>query len=271
MTYPISIVKQAEVKINAHKNMKRMENISVAFPTDIARILHNFETSECDFDITFNANRNWYFGNGTISSEQADFKVVAAKQITHGLGFMSNLIRTDDGLVVPNTYYDNDPNTKYLRYMSPLDNLSSYKDAEVLIIQSFNPVSAVFNLFKRTGLYSKNWNTYNMTRTELMWYKWAGSKIPVRGEGYAWVKGCKALRLLDAYSGESSMPANFYVSLMTEKASLMTGNKLTDMMQRMHGLLYSCDALSVLREVGYATYMNPTVIQFASEHDFHRQ
>ena len=51
------------------------------FPTEISRKIINLGEAECDFDVTFNTNRNWYFGNGPITLEQADFKLVAAKQL----------------------------------------------------------------------------------------------------------------------------------------------------------------------------------------------
>ena len=240
----------------------------------------------CDFAITFNASRNWFFGNGNIAAEQTDFKLVAAKQLTHGLGFITNLEETQGGLTVPRTYYLNDTDIKCLRYMSPLDSLSKtvffrHRDLAVSIVSvllggptlnnRIEPIENVFKLFQNTGLYTKNLNSHKTTIVENIKYYFAGIRIEDLGGPRVQVDGTTIFNLLDAYSGQISYESwdteNF---LMTERASLETGIKLADKMQSNdQGRLFGNGILSVLEEVGYASWRHPHMIEFANEFDFH--
>ena len=215
MTFPSALVRQVEfdesvkaLQNSRHQSIKRKFGIEPA-----RRIIMNEDRT--DFFVTFNANRNWYFGNGSIDRKQADFKLVAAKLVTKGLGFASNLVLAaqDEGFkyVMPKLYIDYDlPNTKYMAYMSPLDSLSSSgvatpwvlikllildlfrRDHELLLPQlprepycttfrKFEPIGLYSKNFTEctniTGLYSKNFIDYNISQYQQLWYVIAGKRL----------------------------------------------------------------------------------------------
>ena len=215
MTFPSALVRQVEFdeSVKALQN-SRHQSIKRKFGVEPARrIIMNEDRT--DFFVTFNANRNWYFGNGSIDRKQADFKLVAAKLVTKGLGFASNLVLAaqDDGFkyVIPKLYIDYDlPNTKYMAYMSPLDSLSSSGVAtpwvliKLLILDLFRrdhalllpqlprePYCTTFRKFEPiglysknftectniVGLYSKNFTDYNISQYQEMWYWFAGFRL----------------------------------------------------------------------------------------------
>lgn len=50
---------------------------------------------ECNFEIRFQSNATWHFGQKKISPNATDFQLIAARLITQGLGFYSNLVSLD--------------------------------------------------------------------------------------------------------------------------------------------------------------------------------
>ena len=186
MTFPTALVKQIEYP----RKTSKFNSLRQAFGPEYAEIVSRYEDG-CDFDISFNSNRNWYFGNGTIDEDQADFKLVAAKHITQGLGFASNLIkitRRGAELVVPKVYLDDElPNTFYMAYMSPLDSLSRSRTVNLwnlaknifspLTTFSHDPYSETFREFKKLGLYSKNLTDYILTNYEQSGLAFTGTRL----------------------------------------------------------------------------------------------
>ena len=282
MTYPKAIVKQAEVldwSLGAITQFKMLLN---RFPPEIAlRILSNDKA--CDFDITFNANLDWHFGNDTITEEQTDFKLVAAKHITQGLGFVTNLERIQVGrksYVVPRTYYEDDPNTKYLSYMSPMDSFTksefvaprnALKEwAESLFdieseVELFEPLSITFNLFEKTGLYSKN-----LTSIKGEWpapFLKVGRRLGNARKDFT-ILGLRTSKheLIGVTSGLFTRDDwNELEFVMTSPSSYVTGETLSDkMMVYGNGRLYGEATLAVMEAVGYATWRNPVTIEFAA-------
>ena len=274
LTFPIALVKQVD---------KKIELLGEAFGPEIARQFIKYE-DRCDFNLTFNSNRNWYFGNGTIDPLQSDFKLVAAKHLTQGLGFVSNLMMIIDEeleFVVPKLYVDDKlPNTLRMALMSPMDSLSSSRVvnrkimAKELLYSFFDKqvpesdlpyegFSTTFKTFEETGLYSKNLTNYEMTELERIMYHTAGFRLfgddinPV-----VMLNGNGIMRLSNSYSGEfDSEYWNDDDYLMTPQSSLITGVTLAEKMNR-HRVLYGRGAMSILKYVGYATRTKPMYIRF---------
>ena len=179
---------------------------------------------------------------------------------------------TENGLVVPNTYYSSDPNTNYLRYMSPLDSFTDLMIGDSLCLSckkdETTSVEKTYNEFKKTGLYSKNMASYVMNAKESWRYRLAGNNLLWRGIAYVKLKYCRVSGLIDVYSAQLSDPNRFVTNfLMEERTSLVTGVTLADRFRKKS--LYCCIEIRILEEVGYATSRRPRVIEFANEYDFH--
>ena len=282
MSYPIAFVKQVDYQSTKTLNDKKSDLLNQKFIPELAQRIQNIG-ARCDFEVMFNANRKWYFGNGTIDGDQADFKLVAAKEITKGLGFISNLVQLpykDSNLIVPGFYFDDkNPKTIYMRYMSPMDsltssavrglrNLAKYCVDSLLCRESDaltkpEPVSATFTKFEQTGLYGKNFANYNNTKTESRNYLLTGMRLA--GEGLNPIltfDNGGQLALASVHSGE--LNSGYWDSsdyLMTPESSIMTGVTLKEKMAR-YRYLYGRGALSILEYIGYSTYARPSKFQF---------
>ena len=250
----------------------------------INRIL-NFLDNICDFDITFNANLDFHFGNDTITEEQTDFKLVAAKHITQGLGFMTNLERIQVGrksYVVPRTYYEDDPNTKYLSYMSPMD---SFTKSDVIAprnalkncakshfclrseVETFEPLSNTFELFEKTGLYSKNLTGFKIRGITLIQYLMVGRRLGNPDYQHTSVQTTTSYRriILDCVTtGLFDYSYWFSPEFVMASVSTYPAKTLIDKIEAYGiGRLYGNATLEVMEAVGYATWRNPVTIEFA--------
>ena len=234
----------------------------------------------CDFDISFNANLDWHFGNETITPEQSDFKLVAAKQITHGLGFMSNLEKFKVGRswsVAPKKYYENDPNVKYYSRMSPMD-LVTYSDvisgrniakAALLclscrppVVQTSEPISNTFDLFERAGLYSTNIPDYGFgPRLSLVAFRLRDSSIIsvyINDEPELFMDGVDSGEIYWSHWEDPEF-------LMTTASSVYPGVTLLEKIASAGGgRLYGNITLSILEFVGHATWRVPHTIEFTN-------
>ena len=121
MTYPMALAKQAKFKnpIQYFPVLGVINSAIMAFST---------VGSDCDFNIVFNRDKDWYFGNGSITHTQYDLRFTAAREITKGLGFSSNMaLEFNDGLELtkfsPVKYNILDNQEAHTSYMSPLDSL----------------------------------------------------------------------------------------------------------------------------------------------------
>lgn len=254
MTYPNAIIKQAD-----HQTPRSSHtDILQILPLEITQ--KKPSNDECDFSLSFNINNNlqWYFGSGEIGQMQGDFKLAAAKYITKGLGFMSNLVEQEVGgrsYIVPRKYYENNPSEMALSYMSPLD---KYTFA-VYNGKFKEPLSKVFGLFEKTGLYSQYDSSFKPNERQISNYYAVGSRL-AGIESFEFTIDGETVRSQGREDFEfiPNSP-NF---LMHRSSSFSFGTRLTDAINK-HGSLYGPFILRVLQEVGYATPTNPQVIQFA--------
>ena len=267
LTYPMAVAKQANFK----ETQRRQEVVNQGLFPDLAPYLDQF--SECDFDVTFNSNVRWYFGNGRIFTRQTDFRLIAAKQITHGLGFSTNLEPINDqgliphglgfatnleyfnyrGTVAPKTFYTNDQSTTSYCLMSPLDSITFGRSREVqrgllstdgLFTSSLDelvPISQVFNKFKTIGLYDQNLTIEQFSN----WFKFRFLTTAKEFGAYERFQANfgdgQPLPLFDVYSGQiGDVFRNGPEFLMTNSSSFITGRTLENITLSFNGGMGCC-------------------------------
>ena len=248
-------------------------------PLDTARKTISFD-KECDFDITFNANLNWHFGSDPMTSQQIDFRLVAAKQLTQGLGYHSNLEKVKVGrdiLVVPRKYYDKDPSKTYYSRMSPMDDLTNsliksvgnVVKAGIRCLRCSSPSLAflepfqnTFDLFEKAGLYSLNETQQINQDFSSRQFRRIGKRLGrpsfiLTNSGPLYFRDPTLSEINQQYWDTSEF-------LMSSLSSLVTGITLIDKMVQNQGKLFGNSTLAVLKFIGYSIKSNPTTIEFAN-------
>ena len=186
MTYPMALAKQTKPEYYLRQQGRRKYPINFPTQLPVELIQHIFtyddgvvDNEQCDIDIIFSPDAEWFFGDGRISDNQVDFRLTAAREITRGLGIYSNF---DLDGYYPNKYSIMDPSTTFLSYMSPWDSLiygiarttkrnfpttnwtntvsflASPRDMASYIPRpgEKRPLSYIMNKFQNSGLYGKN-------------------------------------------------------------------------------------------------------------------
>ena len=172
LAYPIAAGKQSNADDIIKAKTKADILLKRILPPSIVGNINTFNTL-CDFDIIFNSTTSWYFGRGNIGQNELDIRITAARLITEGLGFSSNLIkveseRPDHRVVIPKESYFNDQiraSAFFLR-PTPLDNIIygvSPEDGRRNLGNEntrLQPISKILNQIDSSGIYR-----WDMTKT----------------------------------------------------------------------------------------------------------
>ena len=164
LAYPIAAGKQSNADDIIKAKTKADILLKRILPPSIVGNIHTFNTL-CDFDIIVNSTKSWYFGRGNIGQDETDIRIMAARLITEGLGFSSNLIkieseRPDHQVVTPKK----DQNRASAFFLRPtaLDNIiygvSPEDDRRNLGNENtrLKPISKILDQIDRSGIY--RWN-----------------------------------------------------------------------------------------------------------------
>ena len=253
-------------------------------PADLLGQLNSYSTV-CDFHLHFNKKTEWHFGPAPISENATDFQLLAARLITKGLGFDTNLYSPkdrDSKQVSPKLFHPSEkyPNLLSFRRMTPLDS--------IIIGNSANSISRVGGHRLRTAVeggsakISETWNRLH----KLGFYRSKPfSPVELRlkyilAVRYKYV--CQQLYYIlqqdiEAYiPGEEGMKLKFHPEgsydirepsgqeiLMSESTRDMKGKTLMQALREIDQIeLYGPLMMNVLRTIGYATYEKPKMIEF---------
>ena len=287
MTFPMALAKQGKFKYLDQGTQKIANIRPVQLPEDSIRNIISFlDPNEplCDFDINFDISlktgANWHFGHGNITDNQYDFRLAAAVEITHGLGFNSNYF--NEYTTLPQFYWIEDPFTTHLSYMSPFDSLLYgrfrpdfgetlgrywYRFKDNMQIRSLPPIlgklamfSTELKKFQRIGgLYGQNMTGFHMTDFQKYHARELYDQI-----GHFKIYGIELTdrTSLGIYNGHLDW---WYWN--TTEFLMCPGNhggkSLESLMNNLNqGNLYGPLTLKVLAEIGHATKNNPKVLQF---------
>ena len=272
----MALAKQANFKPIAERNLKMVEKFPVSLPNEVTNEILT-SASACDFAIDFYGNRNWYFGNGTIAPTQYDFRLIAAKEITKGLGITSNMeIQLDGALyfksMIQKQYFDpGHPQRLQPRYMSPWDSLiyATYMaDTPRKLSNGYGilktpkrgdqfPFSTFFKKFNDAGYYQTGTEGFDMK----IWKEFVklDNWRVVLGEG-------RFLNL--TYVPYASMEINAEYNCTNEfllSPVFYNGSSIETIMRHFNnGSLYGPLTLEALQMMGHATRQNPNTIEFYS-------
>ena len=265
LTYPIAAAKQS--------GMEPWEEV------------RNDYSPSCDIEISFNKDVDWYFGPEEIGPNSVDFNLVAAKEITHGLGFDSNLQRTpaakDKAFLMPKRHQAGDPSvseSKLFSYMSPLDNLSFgskvsnveclkyYLNCQTSISTTeMAPISAIFKKFEEIGLFTKPAVIIARLRSVPTSMRLFTSINYDKFE--ARIDNSTILPLNSTRFGQvADSMANTAEYLMVS-TEMNIGRTLTELMAN-YGGLYGPMTLAVMEQTGYSSRSNPKKFNLVKEQRF---
>ena len=283
LAYPIGVVKQSKTVLYRlmHKKLAN-ETRSIIY-----------EYLEADFEISFNCRTNWNHQKSSLEDPTTDFDLIAAHQITIGLGFDTNLIQYSGSQrgysfqsrginhIGPKLLFDADTNSLNMSYMSPLDNLMYGKPptnlAQALLsifyMQSESklaPISETFGQFASINIFSRNFLQSEFSLLEKLRFHWIGESLTSIFDARrveAWFDDGKVLKLDPTYSNIGLVHQDLWRTndfLMTAFVKETKVLELNDLMRRFNdGKLYGDLTLKVLEEVGYSTYRKPMGIEFA--------
>ena len=282
MAYPTSVVKPHFNRYWRYINQALHENL--LHKSDTIQNIYDF-ASECDisWNINSNINQQWYFGKGEFQRDEHDFQRMAAKAITHGLAFSSNLeesIVDTIPVTLPVRLGSEESQSQYYARRTPLDNLIHgpvrpspdrrllatmrrvpWRPAQIL------PLSTLWDRLDTIGIHDTRFNATNRLlrnneaievgeqfrptmRSPLLEARFRnGAVLPVvfnQARGY------------DVNLGATNA-AEFVMG-----SSFLTGLSLSQLMQRAGTTqLFGPLTLSVFEEVGYSTLRKPQVVQFS--------
>ena len=212
--------------------------------------------------------------------------MIAAKHITRGLGFVSNIwfFEDEERLVLQGSrtlaapkWISQDHLDEELAYMSPIDALV-YGKIPVTLQNCFTgifcnpsvgpmqPLSVTFRKFQNIGIYGQNISALQINPWKMMQYR-----------GIAWElfsiidEGNMKLRLSDGSTlpMSSTSLGSIDVTMWQGEEFLMAesrigefGKTLANLMTRKNMTrIYGPQTLKVLGEIGYATKRNPAIIR----------
>ena len=264
MTFPMALAKQAKFKYLEQTAVLKTRLLPALLPEELGRKVFSFNKELCDFEITFCVPSNWYYGNGTITANQFDFRAIAAKKITNALGFNSNY----DNFSLAR-YVSMDPKIQYLTYMSPLDSLTygSYSRRPIQArnetsVEVKRSLSSMLKMYQYTGLYGTNF--YNLDSINPI-QRYMFGYIRQQISGYSdWRVELDGLPFLYfSTEGKRLLRSDYRNTsefLMTR--DVFKGETLASLMNsHNNGKLYGPRTLRVLEEIGHATPRKPIPLE----------
>ena len=232
------------------------------------------KSNNCDLELEFHNERNWDFGVGLYDDDLEDFKLIAAKALTHMLAFQTTMVRTKlcgYYTLIPRFTFPNPINSRQILFsrMSPLDSVVYRPKYDVSLPgvnarSEYEPISKTWERFERRGVYQK-------TPVPLISFFWftrltciGHDLLMAMGQHLeARLKDDDKLPLLFDYTGvyQSSLKEGpeflLYDQIGRLKMSLDQLMRLNDVDD-----LYGPLTLKVFELNGYATVNNPKVPVF---------
>ena len=236
--------------------------------------INSYNSSECDFkfQIDFHPNLDFHLGNGEIPDGSIDFQLTAARAITFGLGFHSN-IRRDYTLItrdpIASMVEIESNGVKTITRMSPMDSLIYTEPQLGYLMTPFNiveaelqPISKILKRFEKLGGYKSTHSILQFIRIQM-----------VRGELGILLDRHLEIRFHDGTVLPIKMPTfgtHIVIDMvggpefLMQTLDLERGRSLQSLLETQgHGNIYGPLTLKLMQHVGYATIDNPKTVKFA--------
>ena len=270
LAYPEALIRQAVHGTRLQADQQLQQNLgNIQIPPETVENIVEFAGYDCDinFNYEFSDQIRWFFGTGFIRANELDFKLMAAKALTIGLGFHSNLeiqkIRNSN-ITVPRLL-----NINTFSKMTPLDNMIYFGPSRISrnlfrpavpqdIGDDLNPISKFWTKFPafinkkakyNQQMYAHGYNLYcTLTRDRLEAVSEDGQNVPMKFNelGQFEVMGMRGI------DREFLMSTRLRPGVALNQ--MMEENFLSD--------LFGPQTLRIFNEIGYATLDNPETIVF---------
>ena len=286
MGYPDILRKQWMHNETSARNEEILSNI-LQLPIDIVRQIYSFNATEppgCDIKINplYSHDFPWYFGNADIPRTYNDFRLLAAREITRGLGFKSHTTLVEKGELIrayPLDFYKSG-HTSIFAARSPVDDLlhGSVPPKFQDIMQGNNligdarrdyPISAIFDKLEKLGLYKMKFPYYQYDNLKfglrLRFTLWQLSVIMREPVVAKFDDGSQMTILFERYGKLSTNSTDGAEFLMSTQAAA-SGVSLRQLMQHYNvENVYGPKMLKIFEALGYSTLSKPEVVQFAPD------